>query len=99
MNGFRTKVFVVKPRQRLSLQSHEHRHELWTIVFGQGICTVDDKVYEVASDSFVMVPKGARHRIENTSGTEELIISEVQVGDVVSENDIVRYEDDYGRGE
>jgi mannose-6-phosphate isomerase-like protein (cupin superfamily) len=54
VKGFKTKVFVVKPRQRLSLQSHEHRHELWTIVSGQGICTVDDKVFEVTADSFVM---------------------------------------------
>ena len=98
IDGFKTKVFVVKPRQRLSLQSHEHRHELWTIVSGRGICTVDDKVFEVANDSFVTVPKGARHRIENTSDVDDLIIAEVQVGNHISEDDIVRYEDDYGRG-
>ena len=97
VKGFKTKVFVVKPRQRLSLQSHEHRHELWTIVSGQGMCTVDDKVFEVTNDSFVMVPKGARHRIENTSETTDLIIAEVQVGECLSESDIVRYQDDYGR--
>ena len=97
VNGFKTKVFVVKPRQRLSLQSHKHRHELWTIVSGNGVCTVDDKVFEVANDSFVTVPKGARHRIENVSETTDLIIAEVQVGDFLSESDIVRYEDDYGR--
>ena len=95
--GFKTKVFVVKPRQRLSLQSHGHRHELWTIVSGRGICTVDDKVFEVANDSFVTVPKGARHRIENMSDSDDLIIAEVQVGDYISESDIVRYDDDYGR--
>ena len=95
--GFKTKVFVVKPRQRLSLPSHGHRHELWTIVSGRGICTVDDKVFEVANDSFVTVPKGARHRIENMSDSDDLIIAEVQVGDYISESDIVRYDDDYGR--
>ena len=98
MDGFKTKVFVVKPKQRLSLQSHEHRHELWTIVSGRGTCTVDEKVFEVANDSFVMVPKGARHRIKNMSDTDALIIAEVQVGDYISEDDIVRYQDDYGRG-
>lgn len=61
MDGFKTKVFVVKPKHRLSLQSHEHRHELWTIVSGRGVCTVDDKVFEVSADSFVKVPQGARH--------------------------------------
>ena len=98
VDGFKTKVFVVKPRQRLSLQSHEHRHELWTIVSGQGVCTVDDKVFEVSNDSFVVVPKGARHRIENVSDADDLVIAEVQVGDYISESDIVRYDDDYGRG-
>ena len=98
MSGFKTKVFVVNPNQRLSLQSHEHRHELWTIVSGQGMCTVDDKVFEVTNDSFVTVPKGARHRIENVSDTDDLIVAEVQVGHHISESDIVRYQDDYGRG-
>ena len=99
VKGFKTKVFVVKPRQRLSLQSHEHRHELWTIVSGRGLCTVDDKVFEVTNDSFVTVPKGARHRIENLSDTDDLIVAEVQVGHHISESDIVRYQDDYGRDE
>lgn len=97
MKGFKTKVIVVKPKQRLSLQSHEHRHELWTIISGQGLCTVGDKVFDVTSDSFVMVPKGALHRIENVSAEQDLIISEVQVGNYISEDDIVRYNDDYGR--
>jgi len=97
VNGFKTKVFVVKPKQRLSLQSHEYRHELWTIVSGRGVCTVGDKMFEVSNDSFVTVPKGVRHRIENMSDTDDLIIAEVQVGDHISEDDIVRYQDDYGR--
>lgn len=97
LNGFKTKVFVVKPKHRLSLQAHKHRHELWTIVSGRGICTIDDKVLEVSKDAFVSVPKDARHRIENVSNVEDLIVSEVQIGDYISENDIVRYQDDYGR--
>ena len=97
VEGFKTKVFVVNPKQRLSLQSHEHRKELWSIVSGEGVCTVDDKVFDVTNDSFVVVPKGARHRIENLSDTDDLIIAEVQVGGHISEDDIVRYQDDYGR--
>ena len=97
MDGFKTKVFVVKPKQRLSLQSHAHRKEMWSIVSGKGVCTVGDKVFDVSNDLFVMVPKGARHRIENVSDMTDLIIAEVQVGDYISESDIVRYQDDYGR--
>ena len=97
VEGFKTKVFVVKPGQRLSLQSHNHRKELWSIVAGEGICTVDEKQIPVAKDSFVVIPQGAKHRIENSSISDDLVISEVQVGDILSEEDIVRYYDDYGR--
>lgn len=98
VEGFKTKVFVVNPKQRLSLQSHAHRKELWSIVSGEGICAVDEKQFNVAKDSFVVIPQGAKHRIENSSVSEDLIISEVQIGDILSEDDIVRYDDDYGRG-
>lgn len=97
VSGFKTKVFVVKPKHRLSLQSHEHRYELWTIISGRGICTIGDKVLDVANDSCAVVPKGAQHRIENVSDIGDLIVAEVQVGDGISESDIVRYQDDYGR--
>ena len=97
VDGFKTKVFVVKPRHRLSLQSHNHRKEMWSIVSGEGICTVDEKQLTVAKDSFVVIPQGAKHRIENTSVSDDLIISEVQVGNTLTEGDIVRYHDDYGR--
>lgn len=98
VDGFKTKVFVVKPGQRLSLQSHNHRKELWSIVSGEGVCTVDEKQMTVAKDSFVVIPKGAKHRVENSSASYDLIISEVQIGDILTEDDIVRYDDDYGRG-
>lgn len=70
---------------------------MWSIVSGEGVCTVDDKVFKVAANSFVLVPLGAKHRIENTSQAEPLVISEVQAGEILSEDDIVRYDDDYGR--
>ena len=98
VKGFKTKVFVVKPRQRLSLQSHNHRKELWSIVSGEGVCTVDDKQFNVAKDASVVIPQGAKHRIENSSASDDLVISEVQIGDILTEEDIIRYDDDYGRG-
>ena len=97
MDGFKTKVFVVNPKQRLSLQSHNHRKEMWSIVSGEGVCTVDEKQITVAKDSFIVIPRGAKHRIENSSASDTLVISEVQVGDILTEDDIVRYDDDYGR--
>lgn len=98
VEGFKTKVFVVKPGQRLSLQSHNHRKEMWSIVAGEGVCTVAEMQITVAKDSFVVIPKGAKHRIENSSAFDDLIVSEVQIGDILTEDDIMRYDDDYGRG-
>ena len=97
VEGFKTKVFIVKPGQRLSLQSHSHRSEMWSVVSGEGICTVGDKKFHVSKDSYVHIPKDTLHRIENVSESSDLVISEVQVGDYLSEDDIVRYADDYGR--
>lgn len=99
MDGFKTKVFVVKPKHRLSLQSHTHRKEMWSIVSGEGVCTVDQKQFNVTKDSSVVILQGAKHRIENSSASDDLVISEVQIGDILTEDDIVRYEDDYGRGQ
>jgi len=99
MKEFKTKVFVVKPKHRLSLQSHNHRKEMWSIVSGKGVCTVDEKQFAVAEDSFIVIPQGAKHRIENSSAFDDLIISEVQVGTILTEDDIIRYDDDYGRNQ
>ena len=96
-NGFKTKILCVNPKHRLSLQSHAYRKELWSIISGEGICTVGDRMIRVSADSFVLIHLGEKHRIENTSDDTRLLVSEVQVGDVLSEDDIVRYDDDYGR--
>lgn len=97
MPGYKTKTLVVYPKQRLSLQSHQYRKETWSVVRGEGICTVDRNLIKVREDALVSVPMGAVHRIENTSPTENLIISEVQIGEKCEEDDIIRYDDDYGR--
>ena len=97
MPGYKTKVLMVKPGSRLSLQSHARRREMWSVVKGEGLCTVGANIIQVASNSFISVPQGAKHRLENTSATDELLVAEVQIGDYLEEDDIVRYEDDYGR--
>ena len=97
MPGFKTKVFVVAPGKRLSLQSHAKRKEMWSIVKGEGLCTVGSNPIQVSENSLISVPMGAKHRIENLSSVQDLVVSEVQIGDYVEEDDIVRYEDDFGR--
>lgn len=96
MPGYKTKVFSVKPGCRLSLQIHNRRKEMWSIVKGEGLCTVGNNIIQISENSLISVPCGAKHRIENLAQTD-LVVSEVQIGDYVEEDDIVRLEDDYGR--
>ena len=94
--GYKVKRIVVAPEGRLSLQSHKHRAEHWTVVAGAATVTVGDSVRELARGEAVDIPKGARHRLENF-GTSDVEVIEVQFGDYLGEDDIVRYEDIYGR--
>ena len=87
---------MVLPGQRLSLQYHHHRAEQWTMVEGSAEVEIDGAVRAVAAGEHVHIPLGATHRIRNV-GAEPLVFIEVQVGDVLDEDDIVRLEDDYGR--
>lgn len=93
---FITKRVEVKPGHRLSLQYHEHRSEHWVIVAGQGEATVDDRTTEVGPGDYVVIPCRAVHRLHNT-GSEQLIIVEVQFGETLDERDITRLQDDYAR--
>ena len=97
-SGVWVKRVEVKPHSRLSLQKHAHRSEKWNIVTGQGLVTVDDKEIPVGPGSIVDVPLGAVHRMANT-GDEKLVFIEVACGDHLSEEDIIRLEDDYQREE
>ena len=94
---FQSKVISVKPRQQLSLQSHNHREEHWIVAHGKGIVQIEKSEIKIESGSSMFIPKGAKHRLTNTDSSENLIITEVQIGDYLGEDDIVRYEDNYGR--
>ena len=94
--GYKVKRIVVTPQGRLSLQSHKHRAEHWTVVAGTATVTVDDTVRELKRGEAVDVPKGARHRLENF-GAADVELIEVQFGDYLGEDDIVRYDDVYQR--
>jgi mannose-1-phosphate guanylyltransferase/mannose-6-phosphate isomerase len=94
--GFQVKRITVKPGGRVSLQSHRHRHEHWTVVKGSGQATVGGDVSTLSVGQSVNIPLGTRHRMENTA-TFDLEFIEVQFGDYLGEDDITRYEDAYGR--
>ncbi|HEY4530193.1 MAG TPA: mannose-1-phosphate guanylyltransferase/mannose-6-phosphate isomerase [Luteimonas sp.] len=94
--GFQVKRIKVKPGGRLSLQSHECRAEHWIVVRGTARVTRGNDVFDLHANQSTYIPLGAKHRLENP-GTEVLELIEVQSGDYLGEDDIVRYEDVYGR--
>jgi mannose-1-phosphate guanylyltransferase/mannose-6-phosphate isomerase len=93
---FQVKRIKVKPGAQLSLQSHTQRAEHWIVVSGTARVTRDNDVFELHANQSTYIPIGARHRLENP-GSEVLELIEVQSGDYLGEDDIVRYEDVYGR--
>ena len=95
-DGFQVKRIKVKPGARLSLQSHTRRAEHWVVVRGIARVTRDNDVFELFANQSAYIPIGAKHRLENP-GAEMLELIEVQSGDYLGEDDIVRYEDVYGR--
>jgi mannose-1-phosphate guanylyltransferase/mannose-6-phosphate isomerase len=95
---FQVKRIVVNPGAALSLQSHNHRSEHWIVVEGTAKVTIDDQVKTVTENQSVYIPLGAVHRMENP-GKLPLTLIEVQTGSYFGEDDIVRYEDVYSRGQ
>jgi mannose-1-phosphate guanylyltransferase / mannose-6-phosphate isomerase len=93
---FRAKRLTVKPGAKLSLQSHNRRAEHWVVVKGVAEVTLDDKITTLHENESTYIPIGGIHRLANP-GPELLEVVEVQTGDYVEEDDIVRYEDIYAR--
>jgi len=93
---FQVKRLSVKPGGILSLQMHHHRAEHWIVVQGTARITCDEKVFLLSENESTFIPIGAAHRIENP-GKVPLHIVEVQSGSYLAEDDIVRFEDNYGR--
>ena len=95
-DGYQVKQIIVKPGGRLSLQSHTKRAEHWIVVQGTAQVTCDDKVFLLHENQSTFIPLGAKHRLENP-GKLPLRLIEVQSGSYLGEDDIVRYDDAYGR--
>ena len=97
-DGYKVKRIEVNPGHRLSLQMHHHRSEHWIVVSGTAKVVIGDQVEHIGVQESTFVPAGTTHRIENP-GPRPLIIIEIQSGLYLGEDDIVRLQDDYGRGD
>ncbi len=95
---FQVKRIIVNPGQKLSLQKHHHRAEHWIVVSGTAEVTCEDKVFMLGEDESTYIPLGHKHRLVNP-GRIPLELIEVQSGSYLGEDDIVRYDDIYGRSE
>lgn len=94
--GYLTKTICVLPKQKLSIQSHNHRSEHWVVLEGKALVVKEDSEYYLNAGDSIDIPVKAKHSLQNPYD-EELKIIEVQKGDYISEDDIIRYQDCYGR--
>jgi len=95
-NSFKIKRIKVNQGKKLSYQLHHHRSEHWIVVKGMAKVTIDDEVRFVSAGESIFIKAGQKHRLENT-GKLPLEIIEVQMGDYLEEDDIIRFDDEYGR--
>ena len=94
--NYKIKIIEVKTKGKLSYQYHNYRAETWIILQGQGNITLNGNITSVSKGDTFIIPKGDKHRIENT-GQENLKFIEVQTGTYLGEDDIVRLDDIYNR--
>ena len=94
--GYKVKQFVVRPGSRLSLQRHRQRAEHWQVVRGEAAVTRGKEIVRLLPGGSIDIPLGVLHRVESV-GKEDLVVIEVQTGEYLGEDDIERFEDDYGR--
>ena len=95
-SGYKVKRIGVYPGKRLSLQSHNNRSEHWVVTKGKARVQLNEEIIEMGPNDHVYIPVTALHRMENI-GNEMVEFVETQIGDYLGEDDIVRYEDDFGR--
>jgi len=94
--NFKIKRIEVKPLARLSLQMHHHRSEHWIVVSGKAKVINGEQALELSTNESTYIPAGNKHRLENI-GSDLLVMIEVQSGDYTGEDDIIRFDDEYGR--
>ena len=96
--GYKIKRIEVKPGHRLSLQMHHHRSEHWIVVSGTAKVTCGDREVLLRNNESTYVPQCTTHRLENP-GVISLVLIEVQNGEYLGEDDIIRFQDDYARSQ
>ena len=96
--GFQVKHIIVRPGGALSLQRHSRRTEHWTVIKGAGLIHCDGRDYTLSANESTYIPLGAKHRLSNL-GAEAVELIEVQIGDYLGEDDIERFDDNYGRSQ
>ena len=94
--GYKIKILEINSQQSISLQYHNHRDENWLVVKGKGIIQKGNRFYDLSENETIQINAGTRHRVKNIKDVK-LKILELQSGSVLSEKDIVRIQDDYGR--
>ena len=94
--NFQVKRIHVHKGAALSLQSHKHRSEHWVVVEGTAKVTIGDEIKFLIAGQSAYIPLGAKHRMENV-GTQPMVLIEVQIGNYLGEDDIVRYADAFNR--
>ena len=97
--NFKVKRIEVLPEKRLSYQQHARRSEHWFVVRGTAKVTLNGSDILVKTGEAVDIPTGTAHRVENPDTAETLVFIETQTGDYFGEDDIIRFEDDFGRAE
>ncbi len=95
-NCFKVKRITVNPDQKLSLQYHNHRSEHWTVVEGEATVTLGNKTFSLKTNESIYIPLKEKHSLAN-QGESVMCLIEVQYGDYLGEDDIIRLKDIYGR--
>ena len=96
-DGYLVKRLLIRIGARISLQRHRHRSEHWVIVAGEGLLQIDGDPIPATPGTSVFIPQGTLHRA--AAGSSDLLLIEVQRGAVLREDDIERFDDDFGRAE
>ena len=94
--GYQIKEIIVKTGKKMSLQRHKNRSEYWQVIDGTGMVYLEDSKFKLEKNDNIFIPQGDIHRLENI-GQNHLILIEIQIGKEISEDDIERLEDDFGR--
>ncbi len=94
--GFKLKKIIVFSNKRLSLQSHQFRREHWIVIFGRAEVELEGENFTLNKGNHIDIPINAKHRLSN-KGNTDLVLIETQFGNYLGEDDIIRYEDDFGR--